>query len=53
MSPVTLISGLSAFWLLPPVFRPMSRWVESAEAPAAAEPGETVTVILTDLPEDH
>ncbi len=27
--------------------------IEIAEAPAAAEPGETVTVILTDLPEDH
>ena len=27
--------------------------IELPEAPTAAEPGETVTVILTDLPEDH
>lgn len=27
--------------------------IEIPEAPTAAEPGETVTVILTDLPEDH
>jgi molybdopterin molybdotransferase len=27
--------------------------IDIPEAPASAEPGETVTVILTDLPEDH
>jgi len=27
--------------------------IDLPEAPASAEPGETVTVILTDLPEDH
>ncbi|HZP97739.1 MAG TPA: gephyrin-like molybdotransferase Glp [Candidatus Limnocylindria bacterium] len=27
--------------------------IDIPEAPAAAEPGETVSVILTDLPEDH
>jgi molybdopterin biosynthesis enzyme len=27
--------------------------IDIPEAPAAAEPGETVNVILTDLPEDH
>jgi hypothetical protein len=27
--------------------------IDLPEAPVSAEPGETVTVILTDLPEDH
>lgn len=27
--------------------------IEIPDAPTSAEPGETVTVILTELPEDH